>query len=106
MIFSPHGPSAPRPNPPQKPTDAGEPDVVIIPRVAVEHVHADVRENPRNLPLFPCLEVVISEHGNDRDLHLRQVLGENARFVGEPVVGEVAPRRRTSAESAIWRNRD
>ena len=71
--------------------DAGEPDAAELPRVAVEHVHADVaRGSCRSLSPRPP---------RSRDCRARATTGmftcarsfaSNARFVGEAVVGEIA----------------
>ena len=70
--------------------NAGEADAAKLPRVAVEHVDADVGEDPRDLAFLSGLEVVIPEHGDDGDFRRREILREDARLFGQAVVGEIA----------------
>ena len=66
-----------------------EADVLEHPAVAVEDLHAGVAEDLRDLFVLPRLVVVVSENGEHRHLHHGELFGENVRFFGKAVVGEI-----------------
>ena len=72
-----------------EPLDAGDADAVHLARVAVEDQRPRVDENLPDLVLLARLDVVIAEHRGDRDAK-RQLAREHARFLGQPVVGQIA----------------
>ena len=90
MIFSPHGPSAPRPNPPQKPRMPAKPTPRNLPRVAVEHVHADVAEDLHDLVLLSDSKSWLPSTATTGIFTGARSLREHPRLLGESVVGEVA----------------
>src|SRR5262249_17417512 len=76
--------------PTTKAANAGKADAAKLPRIAVQHVDADFREDVGNIRFLLGLEVVISEDGDNGNLRWREIFGEDARLVGEPVVGEIS----------------
>ena len=74
-----------------EPLDAREPDAADFGGLAIEHGDAGLGQNLADLVLPARFVVVIAEHGDDGHLDgRRQLARENPRFVGQPVVGEVA----------------
>jgi hypothetical protein len=72
--------------------EALEPDEADAPHLAgftVEHLGAAVEQDLENLRLLARFVLVVSEHGQDRDLRRREVLDKEPRLVREPVVGDV-----------------
>ena len=57
---------------------------------AVEHRDAGAGEDVAHLELLVGFVVVIAEHRDCRHAQRRQLLRENARFVGKAVIGQVA----------------
>src|SRR5262252_738116 len=56
---------------PAEPSDPSEANAAKLPRVAVEHVDADVVEDFGDIRFLPRFEVVIPEHRDDGDLRRR-----------------------------------
>ena len=70
--------------------DPGDPDAARFEGVAVQHLRPGLRENLADLGGFVRLEIVIAEHGHDRDMHLRQFVGEDSGFLREAGVREIS----------------
>src|SRR6185295_4900089 len=71
--------------------DAGEPDALYLGGVAVQHPDAAIAEHLLDLLLPAALEVVVAEHGDDRDVHRRVDLArELLRLLDLAVIRQVA----------------
>jgi hypothetical protein len=70
---------------------AGKAHPVHFRRFAIEHGDPGVGQNPANLILLAALVIVVSKHGDHRNLdRRRQLARQNARFLRQAVVGEIA----------------
>src|SRR5437763_16209379 len=74
-----------------EPLDAGEADAADLVALAVEDRDARFSEDALHLVLLPRLVIMVAEHGEGRDAERRAGhRREDARLVGESVVGQVA----------------
>ena len=74
-----------------QPLGAGEAHAVDFAGFAVQQVDAGVNEQTLDLVGLVRFVVVVAEDGNDRHaLDRRQLLDEDARFLGESIVGQIA----------------
>jgi hypothetical protein len=69
---------------------ARDADALDLAGLAIEHPHADVLERVRHDLGRARLEVVVAQHRNDRHRNGGQFVGQDVRFLGVAVVGEVA----------------
>jgi hypothetical protein len=74
--------------------DAGKAHAFDLRGFAVKHRHTGVDENLPDLVLLARLVIVIPEDCDDRNLDCgRELTGEDARFVRQAVIGEIAAQR-------------
>ena len=81
----------PRPKPPANPLRPGEPDPPHLDGVAVEHNDPGVDQDSTDLVFMARLEVMIAQHGDDRQFRgNRQFLHEQVRLIRQTVIGQIA----------------
>src|SRR3989442_933729 len=64
-------------------------DPVHLTHFAVKDDHAGIRENSTDFLGLARFDVVVAEHGRDRHANPGQFFREDARFLRQPVVGEI-----------------
>ena len=74
-----------------KPFHTRKPDALHFAGAAIQDADPMVDENLLDITLVARFEIVIAEHGDDRDPdRCRQILHEVTSFIGSPVVGDVS----------------
>ena len=106
MIDSPQGPSARRPKPPPNPFTPAMPMPCSSHASPSRIADAGVDENLAHFVALVRLDVVVAEHGGDRDAQRVKLLRQDGRLLGQSVVGQVAGISNTSAASEICAKSD
>ena len=78
------------PEPAAETLGAGDADAGELAGIAVEDDHPGVAQDLRDLSRLARFEIVVAEHRGGGDAERGQLLGQHRRFLGQPVIGEVA----------------
>ena len=71
----------------------GEADPGELHRVAVQHLHARLRQDLRDLHLLAGFVVVVAQHADHRHPRPDQFAGQHVRLLREAVIGQVTAQR-------------
>ena len=94
MVGSPQAPRAPRPKPPPKPFTPAKPTPCTSIASPSSMCTPAVAEDPRDLLRVARFEVVVAEHGDDRQADGLQVPPQLLSLVFGAAIGQIAAQRR------------